>query len=316
MRCFSTAAHERDVIIQLPTEVLFRVDPQPGGPPQAVACAPVETPARVRKTSDAGGGNQRNSTKNRRGNPKSDFSESHFEDTAAGEAMGVKAAEDDKEVSTLLVCHLPPAELLWDVIFAEGSNACTPSEDGSRNSATARRRSQESQENIRACATYASLTVEAVEAAVGSFGGPTHVLWLGERLSKQADGTDTLLAAAGIFDATTVMMESLLQTKEYKGTPHDEQFTMIGFKASQCSCWLLRVAVCNVLENSFSSGVDAFGYGASSPDLVSKRPSEQNIMHIHLAPYEIYINVLCRAHVSRRFFHRQHRLTSIQADPA
>lgn len=115
----------------------------------------------------------------------------------------------------LAVCHLPPAELLWKVVFAVSNDLPASSEEEMISNTTTRRRSAEGIEPSRVCGAYATMTQQAIENAVASFEGPTHVLWVGGKLSRETEGTDNLLNAAGIPDATVAMVESLVKAKKY-----------------------------------------------------------------------------------------------------
>ncbi|CDI74188.1 hypothetical protein, conserved [Eimeria praecox] len=237
LRTILEIAKDREVVIQLPTEVLLQVDVQPAALATAAASATAEAAPRGRRTSDGVGGTQRNSTKKPRGSAKGESLEGHIEDAGAGDAAGAPPAEEEKQTPVLAVCHLPPADILWKVIFAESSDSGVPPEEENTNNATTRRRSEEGMEASRACGAYAGMTQQAVENAVASFGGPPHVLWIGEKLSRETEGMENLLDAAGIPDATAVMVESLVKAN-------------------------------NMLENSFSNPDDDFGYRAPSTDSV------------------------------------------------
>ncbi|CDJ27243.1 uncharacterized protein EMH_0083460 [Eimeria mitis] len=237
LRTILEIAKEREVAIQLPTEVLLQVDPQPAALATAAPAATAEAAPRGRRTSDGAGGNQRNNTKKPRSAAKVESLEGHAEDAGAGDAAGAPPAEEEKQQPVLAVCHLPPADLLWKVVLAEGNDPrASPDEETNNNTAT-RRRSEEGMEPSKACGTYAALTQQAVENAVACFGGPSHVLWLGDKLNRETEGTQNLLDAAGLPDATVIMVESLMKAK-------------------------------NLLENSFSSPDDDFGYRAPSADSV------------------------------------------------
>ena len=208
------AAKERGVVIQLPTEVLLQVGPQPAAPATATTGTAAEGASRGRRTSDGVGGSQRNSTKKPRGSAKVEPLEGHIEDTGAGDVSGSPASEEEKPPSVLAVCHLPPADLLWKVVFMGSSDLCVPPE-GDTSNTTARRRSEEGMEPSRASGIYATMTQQAVDKAVASFGGPSHFLWLGDKLSRENEGIQNLLDAARTPDATVVMVESLVKAKKY-----------------------------------------------------------------------------------------------------
>ncbi|CDJ59795.1 hypothetical protein, conserved [Eimeria maxima] len=236
LRVILEIAREREVVVQLPTEVLIQADPQVAALAAGVTGTPAEAAPRGRRTSDAVGGTQRNGSKKPRGSTKVEPAEGHIEDSA-GDAAGPPAAEEEKRPPVLAVCHLPPAELLWKVVFAVSNDLPASSEEEMISNTTTRRRSAEGIEPSRVCGAYATMTQQAIENAVASFEGPTHVLWVGGKLSRETEGTDNLLNAAGIPDATVAMVESLVKAK-------------------------------NMLETSFSNPDDDFGYRAPSADSV------------------------------------------------
>lgn len=210
---FLSAAEERGVDIQLPEQVLLRVDRiSVVGTAVSAATAPVEPSNRNRRTSEVVAGSQRALPKKGRGTTKVDAPEVSTEDAVTSDVLQA-GAEDKKQQPLLVLCHLPPAHLLWAVLRSRRENAAAVPDENNRR-ASLKEFFEETANTTTALAVYASVSVNAIEEAIASFKNPRVFVWLGNRLTRQNEVSDQLLMAAGIPDATTIMMQRLVSDEE------------------------------------------------------------------------------------------------------
>lgn len=197
------AAEKRNVNIDLPCEVLLKVEPF-RGPGEA---------ATVRQPSDAGGTSQWNGSKKGRGPNKSEATE------MCPENAGTPESAEEKQQPTLLVCHLPPSRLLWESLLYNMSNVEDGKAEERQLHQKERKPSQEGLLNSRPLGVYASTTAAAVSDAVSSLSTSPLCLWVGGRLDRQTEEVERLLDVLGGRNATNVMLQSLLAAEEYTLNP-------------------------------------------------------------------------------------------------
>ncbi|XP_026189773.1 uncharacterized protein LOC34621460 [Cyclospora cayetanensis] len=209
-------AEERKVSIHLPSEVLFHLH----SPRSSAGVAPLSTemPTRGRRSSDVGTGAHRNIMKRARSASKPTASEAcSVEETKEG--VEASAVEDIKEAPMFVVCHLPPSQLLWDVLRSRCTNLGESCDDVSCQGTAVGHQLAEQPADAESIGTYVTLTPNAITAAATLFRRPSFFLWLGAGLSRQTDGLESLLDAARMPDATLLMMQSLRASDEYiRGT--------------------------------------------------------------------------------------------------
>ncbi|OEH75809.1 hypothetical protein cyc_05030 [Cyclospora cayetanensis] len=204
-------AEERKVSIHLPSEVLFHLH----SPRSSAGVAPLSTemPTRGRRSSDVGTGAHRNIMKRARSASKPTASEAcSVEETTEG--VEASAVEDIKEAPMFVVCHLPPSQLLWDVLRSRCTNLGESCDDVSCQGTAVGHQLAEQPADAESIGTYVTLTPNAITAAATLFRRPSFFLWLGAGLSRQTDGLESLLDAARMPDATLLMMQSLRASDE------------------------------------------------------------------------------------------------------
>ncbi|KAL8274815.1 hypothetical protein Esti_001290 [Eimeria stiedai] len=212
-------AEERNVVITLPAEVLLHVD-FPG-----VLASTGESPATaklscVRQTSDSCASSQRSGSGTGKGLTKLAAADGFSDNMSTSEDALFRSAvkRKEKQKSVLVFCHLPQAGLLWNVLRDIQTNACVSVRSRAEKVIHAKRSSRDANAATRPYGTYASVPITAIKDVVASVGTPELLLWLGEDLSRQTHAIQQLLKAAGFFDATKAMTQSLLSPMKQVGS--------------------------------------------------------------------------------------------------
>ncbi|KAL8452941.1 hypothetical protein Emed_001107 [Eimeria media] len=205
-------AEERNVVIRFPSEVLLHVEPP------TVAESANESPAAnelncLRRNSEGCASSQRSGSKTGKGSMKAAAADGSADVAVISEGAVVRTAEEktEKEQPMLVICHLPQARLLWNVLRDTQTSACVPVTSQVEKSTHGRRSSRDGNAAHRPYGTYASLPITAIQDIVASVGTSKLFLWLGEDLSRQTHTIQKAIKAAGFLDATGVFTQSLLR---------------------------------------------------------------------------------------------------------
>ncbi|KAL8444167.1 hypothetical protein Emag_005639 [Eimeria magna] len=189
----------------------------------------------LRQTSEGCASSQRSGSKLGKGLTKTAAADGSVDGAATSEASIIRTAEGKKErhQPMLVICHLPKAGLLWNVLRDTQTRACVPVTSQVETPTHARRSSQDGHAASRPYGSYASLPITAIKDVVASVGISKLLLWLGEELSRPTHTVQRLIKAGGFLDATRAMTQSLFNYVKQSGPyelpfERDNQFISAG----------------------------------------------------------------------------------------
>ncbi|KAL8430279.1 hypothetical protein ACSSS7_006027 [Eimeria intestinalis] len=171
--------------------------------------APAEL-SRVRQNSDGCASSQRSGSKIGKSLTKPAAAEGFVDGIGTSDAVEKK----EKQQPKLVICHLPQARLLWNVLRDIQTSARVPV-TSQVETPIHPRRSKDGEAAPIPYGTYASLPTTAIDDVLASVGTPKLLLWLGEEMSRPTHTAQQLVKAAGFLDATSAMTQSLFSSMKY-----------------------------------------------------------------------------------------------------